>query len=245
MRPIAIVQHEQAQGPGFLQQCLHEQGYATELFNLAEGQDLPLRAHDYAGIALLGSNRSVYEPLPWIAAELALLRRALAAEIPVLGHCFGAQLLASAMGARVTRHACPNIGWSKLWVTPAARAMFEGREQVQVFNWHYDSFEIPRGATRTMFGAHCLNKGFRHGPHLGFQGHLEVTEASVRAWCAESHDELSQVASTACPAVQSEAQILQDLPARVARLHEVARSVYWTWAQEIERPYRLHCHGGR
>lgn len=242
MRPIAIVQHEHAQGPGFLQQCLHEQGYATELFNLAEGQDLPLQARDYAGIALLGSNRSVYEPLPWIAEELALLRRALAAEIPVLGHCFGAQLLASAMGARVARHACPNIGWSRLWVTPAARALFEGREQVQVFNWHYDSFEIPRGATRTMFGSYCLNKGFRHGPHLGFQGHLEVTAASVRDWCAESRQELTKIACTGCLAVQTEARMLENLPARIAALHEAARPVYRHWAEQTHRAHRRRWH---
>ncbi len=245
MRPIAIVQHEHTQGPGFLQQYLQEQGFALELFNLAQGQDLPAQARDYAGIVVLGSNHSVNEPEPWIAAELALLRRALDAEVPVLGHCFGAQMLASAMGSRVARHACPNIGWSKLWITPAARAIFEGRAQIEVFNWHYDSFEIPRGAQRTLFGAYCLNKGFSKGPHLGFQSHLEVTAESVRAWCAESKVELAKATCADCPAVQSEATILQDLPARIQALHLAARAAYGHWVQEIQRPYRLHCLGGR
>lgn len=243
MRPIAIVQHEATQGPGFLQQCLQQQGYRVELFNLAAGQDLPLQARDYAGIAVLGSNRSVYEPLPWIAAELALLRRALAAEIPVLGHCFGAQLLARAMGARVARHGCAQIGWSRLWVTPSARELFDGREQIEVFNWHYDSFEIPRGAQRTMFGVHGLNKGFRHGPHLGFQGHFEVSADSVRSWCLTSREELVQAQGSA--SVQSEAQMLERLPERIARLHAAAAPAYRHWARELERPYRLHCRGGR
>lgn len=245
MRPIAIVQHEHTQGPGFLLQYLQEQGHATQLFNLARGQDLPVQARDYAAIAVLGSNRSVNGCEPWIAAELALLRRALAAEVPVLGHCFGAQMLAVAMGSRVARHACPNIGWSKLWITPAARAMFEGRTQIEVFNWHYDSFEIPRGASRTLFGAYCLNKGFRKGPHLGFQSHLEVNAESVRAWCTESRTELTAAACADCPAVQSEAQILHDLPARIQGLQLAARAAYGHWVQEIQRPYRLHCLGGR
>jgi len=242
MRPVAILQHEASQGPGFLLEFLQQQDIPHQQFNPAEGQDLPWLASDYSGLVLLGSNHSVNEPLPWIAGELALLHRALADGIPVLGHCFGGQMLARALGAQVHRNAWPNIGWSRLSVTPAARALFGGAPQVELFNWHYDTFEIPRGASRSLFGTHCLNKGFIHGKHLGFQAHLEVTEASVRAWCRESRPELALAHG---PAVQTEAQMLAGLAERTAGLHALAGGVYRQWLQGLPRPRIVQLNSGR
>ncbi len=232
MDPVAILQHEASQGPGFLLEFLRSQDIPTVVFQASQ-RDLPRQAKDYSGIVVLGSNCSVNDDLAWISLELDLIRRAVAHDVPVLGHCFGAQMLARAMDARVVRNAWPNIGWSRLSVTPAARHLFGGEAQVEVFNWHYDTFEIPRGAARTLFGMHCLNKGFIKGKHLGFQSHLEVTEESVRAWCEESRYEL---ASAKGPAVQREADILRCLPERTARLHQVARGVYRQWLSNLRMP---------
>ena len=123
MRPVAILQHEASQGPGFLSEFLQQQGVPSHVFQAADG-DLPRRAGDYSGLVMLGSNRSVNDGLPWMTAEMALVQQALVADVPVLGHCFGGQMLARAMGAQVHRNAWPNIGWSRLWVTLAARALF-------------------------------------------------------------------------------------------------------------------------
>jgi len=240
MLPVAILQHEASQGPGFLSDYLQQQGVPSLVFQAARGE-LPEQVDHYSGLVVLGSNRSVNEALPWIEAELALVQQAVARDVPVLGHCFGGQMLARALGARVHRNAWPNIGWSRLWVTPAARGLFGGERQAELFNWHYDTFEIPRGATRTLFGTHCLNKGFALGRHLGFQAHLEVTEASVRAWCEESRGELATVDG---PAVQSEAQMLNGLARRTAGLHVLARGVYRQWVNGLQRPRITHLHGG-
>lgn len=226
-RPIAIFQHETSQGPGYLLQFLQQQEIPYRLFHPAEGQALPRQAADYSGLVLLGSNRSANDDthLPWVAAELQLLRDALAWDVPVLGHCFGAQLLARALGAQVRPNARPQIGWNRLTVTPAARALFGGASQTLAFNWHYEGFEIPRGAQRILFGRHSLNKGFVAGPHLGLQAHLEVTPASVRAWCAEGRHELQRPGET----VQDETELLRDLEQRCAVLHRSARQVYAQW----------------
>ncbi len=241
MRPVAILQHEASQGPGYLLDFLQQQDIPFQIFHPAQGEDLPVRASDHSGLVVLGSNHSVNEDLPWIGQEIALLQAALSRDVPVLGHCFGGQLLARAMGAQVHRNAWPNIGWARLAVMPAARAMFGGATHASLFNWHYDTFEIPRGAARTLFGMHCLNKGFVHGKHLGFQSHLEVTEASVRAWCEESRQELTLAHG---PAVQTEAQMLQGLRERTAELHQVARGVYRQWATGLSRPTLVQLHGG-
>ena len=245
MDTVAILQHEASQGPGYLLSYLHSQGIACEVIQAAQGQTLPRWISDYRGLVVLGSNHSVNEELPWIAAELELVRQAVALDVPVLGHCFGGQLLARALGARVHRNAWPNIGWSQLWVTPAGRDLFAGQRQATMFNWHHDTFEIPSGAQRILFGSHCLNKGFALGKHLGLQSHLEVTEDSVRAWCRESRDEIAHsLALGHGRTVQSEAEMLRELPARTAELHRLAQGVYRHWVQGLRRPQQVHLHGG-
>lgn len=233
MRPIAILQHDPLQGPGFLHDCLHAQGWATQVIRPAFGDAVPTRSRDFAGLVVLGSDHSVHDPLGWIDAERALLRDALARDVPVLGHCFGAQQLAFAAGARVHRNAWPNIGWSRVWVTPDGRGLLGGARTLDVFNWHYDTFEMPAGARRTLYGAHCLNKGFRLGLHLGFQCHLEVTEAGLRRWCEAGR---AEVDAQRGPAVQRCDDIQRDLGARTAALQAVAREAYRQWAASLTRP---------
>ena len=233
MKPVAILQHEATQGPGVLGEFLQQQGIACELIRPSQEGRSPVRARDYRGLVVLGSNHCANEPLRWIEQERCLLQDALAHDVPVLGHCFGAQMLARAMGARVWRNPCPHIGWSSVWVTRQAQDLMQLPRQITQFNWHYDTFGLPPGATRSMYGALCLNKGFVHGRHWAFQGHLEVTEASVRAWCLEGEDELRHASG---PAVQRAAQILAQLPQQLARLHATARRTYSAWTAQLDRP---------
>jgi len=232
MKPVGIFQHDPLQAPGYLARHLDDAGIAWQIFRPAEGDDVPRTARCFSGLVFLGSDRSVNDRLSWIERELRLVGDALACDVPVLGHCFGGQLLARALGATVHRSACPNIGWSTLRVTPAARSLFGWRTEILAFNWHYETFAIPSGASRTLFGKHCLNKGFVHGRHLAFQGHLEVTEAMVRAWCAAHRDELVGAEG---PAVQTEAEMLSGVAERAATVHEAARAAYQAWTAPMPR----------
>ncbi|ALV07181.1 type 1 glutamine amidotransferase [Roseateles depolymerans] len=232
MRPVLILQHEPAQGPGYLLQCLREHGLDVELLRPDLGDRPPAYAGDFSGLVLLGSDHSVQDHLPWIARERLLLADALRLGRPVLGHCFGAQQLARTLGAPVHRNPRPDIGWRELWITPAARHLFDGQDRLLSFNWHHDSFQMPPGATRTLFGVHNLNKGFALGPHLGLQSHLEVTDPGLRAWCAQGRAELAQCHG---PTVQTEQEILADLPERLARLRRAARAVYHHWIGHLDR----------
>lgn len=233
MRSIAILQHEDHQGPDFLAQCLQQQGWTTRIFRPDRGDALPASSRDFSGIVVLGSDHSVHDRLSWIAAERHLLADALAQDIPVLGHCFGAQQLALAAGGQVYRNAWPNIGWSRVWVTPDARELFFGAREIHVFNWHYDTFELPPGARRTLYGAHCLNKGFRLGPHLGFQCHLEVTEDGVRRWCECGRAEIEHQRG---PAVQTWPDLHRDLAQRSKQLQHFAGEAYRQWGETLPRP---------
>jgi GMP synthase-like glutamine amidotransferase len=226
MRPVALLQHEPNQRPGFLRDFLNEAGIPSVTFQPADGDSVPRSPRDFSGLVVLGSAHSVNDRLGWIDQEVALVQAAMAADIPVLGHCFGGQLMARALGATVQRNPCAHIGWSRLRVTPDAQALF-GAADVVAFNWHYEGFAIPRGARRTLFGAHSLNKGFAIGKHLAFQCHFEVTERIVRDWCDEAVDELHAAAE---PAVQSRDAILARLPQWLPALRQVARRVYAQWA---------------
>lgn len=233
MKPIAILQHENTQGPGVLGEYLQQQNIAFDVITPCLDAHTPVRAADYRGLVVLGSNHCANEQLRWIEQERCLLQDALAHDVPVLGHCFGAQMLARAMGARVMRNPCANIGWSRVWVTRPAQTLLQVPSEITLFNWHYDTFEIPQKATRSMFGAFCLNKGFFYGRNWAFQGHLEVTEHSVKAWCHEGHEELRHAHG---PAAQHKAQILAELPQHMNALHETAINVYSTWAHQLDRP---------
>ncbi|WP_343606553.1 type 1 glutamine amidotransferase [Roseateles sp.] len=228
-----ILQHEPAQGPGYLLDCLRSRDVPVHLLRPDLGEPLPRTAAAFSGLVLLGSDHGVHDSKPWIRGEQSLLVDALRLSRPVLGHCFGAQQLARAMGAGVARNPRPDIGWRELWITPAARPLFGGEERLLSFNWHYDGFQIPAGATRTLFGSNSLNKGFVLGPHLGLQSHLEITEEGLRDWCAHGRDELRGRRGLT---VQSESEILAALPERLARLRGAATSVYRHWIGQLDRP---------
>ena len=232
MKPIAILQHDPLQRPGYLLQYLDELAIPARVLLPCDGDDVPRSSRFFSGIVTLGSDASANGGSPWIERELRLIGDAIACDVPVLGHCFGGQLMARALGATVHRNAFANIGWANLRITPAGRCIFGDVPQVHAFNWHYDGFTIPAGATRTLFGEHCLNKGFVLGKHLAFQGHFEVTEEIVRSWCAAHREELALARG---PAVQHEAEILSGLPERVAAVHVAARSAYATWLAPIRR----------
>lgn len=159
-----------------------------------------------------------------------MLQDAVQRHVPVLGHCFGAQLLVRSLGARVQRNPYPNIGWGQVWSSPYARRVMGLPRRAMLFNWHYDTFQIPSGASRTLYGPHCLNKGFYLGPHWAFQGHLEVTADSIRQWCDHGRCELEQVYG---PAAQDAEHILLGLDQHLSTLHLIARQTYQRWTDQL------------
>lgn len=134
---------------------------------------------DYDLILPMGSNYSVYDTATigsWIGDELDFLRRADAADVPVLGICFGSQALAAALGGRVVRADRHQVGWTPLdvddsWGLPAGPWM----------QWHYDRFEPPADAT-VIAEDHVGVQAFTVRRHLGVQFHPEVTPAHLRGW---------------------------------------------------------------
>jgi GMP synthase-like glutamine amidotransferase len=233
MRPVAIFRFSPSESPGFFADWLDAHGIAWRLVALDAGEPVPADARAYAGIGMMGGPMSVNDGLPWTAPLEALLRDAVAAAVPVLGHCLGGQLLATALGAPVARAPVAEIGWLDVDVTDdAARdAWFGGRPAFTTFQWHYDTFALPAGATRVLGNRFNVNQAYvLDDRHIGFQCHIEMTSALVESWLDSGDTELPAVSTAA---LQSAADMRRDLGARVGALNAVASDVYARWAQRL------------
>jgi GMP synthase-like glutamine amidotransferase len=164
---------------------------------------------------------------------LGLVRRAVAADVPVLGHCLGSQLMARAMGGTVSANPVKEIGWGRVDVADhdIARHWFGDLREFESFHWHGETFTLPAGATRLASSAHCENQAFALGPHLAMQCHVEMTAELIRAWCLGAKRDLE--ASQSSPGVQSANEMEERMDERLVALHEVADRLYDRWIERL------------
>lgn len=229
MKPVAIFRHAPTEGPGYFATFLAQRGIPAELFMIDQGAAVPQQPDAFSGLVFMGGPMSVNDDLPWIPKVLELIRRSVAQDIPVLGHCLGGQLMAKAMGGKVSGNPVKEIGWGDVIVldNPQAHAWFgDAPQRFSAFHWHGETFSIPQGATRILESAYCPNQAFALGKHLGMQCHVEMTADMVRSWCEVGADE---VAANVGPSVQTAALMLDGLEPRVADLNAVAAKLYTRW----------------
>lgn len=237
MRPVAIFRHSPTEGPGYFAIFLERHGIPWRLIAIDEGEAVPATADAYAGLCFMGGPMSVNDPLPWIAPVCALIRDAAAKDIPVIGHCLGGQLMSKALGGQVTKNPVKEIGWGEAADedNESARHWLGERSDLPatVFQWHGETFSIPPGATRILRSDHCDNQMFVAGPHLGMQCHVEMTPEMIATWCAQWSDEAAAVVHQ--PSVQTPAQMLADIPAKLPVMRELADRLYSAWLAGLKR----------
>jgi GMP synthase-like glutamine amidotransferase len=233
MKPVAIFRHSPTEGPGYFATYLEAHSLPWQLVKIDAGEAPPASAGEYAGLAFMGGPMSVNDDLPWIAGVLKLIRSAVDAQVPVLGHCLGAQLMASALGGSVGLSPQKEIGWGTVDVADSedARAWFGGTRSFLSFHWHGETFTLPEGAVGIASSPHCRNQAFALGPHLGMQCHVEMTPDMIRSWCESGKGELARCA---CASVQDAAEIQSQLQPRVAALNAVAARLYARWISGLK-----------
>jgi GMP synthase-like glutamine amidotransferase len=190
---------------------------------------LPATLRDFGGLAMMGGPMSANDDLPWIPHMLDLIREAVTARVPVVGHCLGAQLMAKALGGTVSRNPVKEIGWCQVTVADNAEAASwfgADLKSFSAFEWHGDTFTLPQGASALLSSPYCAQQGFALGSHLALQCHVEMDAALVQSWCDTGEQE---IAASAGPAVQTVAEIRRDLDARLAALNAVADRLYARW----------------
>jgi len=224
MKPVAIFRHSPGEGPGYFATFLDGHGIAHDLICIDEGATVPAAAADFAGLCFMGGPMSVNDPLPWVEPVLALIRAAVAAGVPVIGHCLGGQLMSKALGGTVGRNSVKEIGWGEVTTIEAADWLGD-LQRFEAFHWHGETFSLPAGSRRILQSAHCANQAFVLGPHLGLQCHVEMTEAMIRLWNRQWADE-SAVPSAS---VQTPEQMYERMDARLAAMRVAADRLYARW----------------
>ena len=182
-----VIQHERPTPPGLIEPWLRERGAEVEILRIDEEDPHDLNPRDYGLIVSLGSEFPAYEDsITWISHEIDLLQAATDADVPILGVCFGGQLLARTLGGEVFRSEQEEIGWLPV-ETNDADLVSDG----PWFQWHFDTFTVPPGAlvlAETSVGP----QAFSIGRSLGVQFHPEVTPEIMDAWVLAYRHELDE-----------------------------------------------------
>jgi GMP synthase-like glutamine amidotransferase len=179
VKPGLIRQHVDSAPAGLLGEWLEARGLAYEVQETWVAPSVPDPA-DYAFVASLGHDKMAGDVWdPGVAAERELLTLAVERDVPVLGLCYGGQVLAAVLGAEVGPAPVPELGW-RVVETDDAAVIPEG----PWLEWHFERFCTPPGATELARTADAP-QAFRLGPHLGVQFHPEATVEIVQGW-AES-----------------------------------------------------------
>lgn len=236
MKPVGIFRHSITEGPGYFATVLDRYRVPWQLIKLDEGESVPADARAFCGLGFMGGPMSVNDDLPWIVPVLALIRRAVSDDVPVIGHCLGGQLMAKALGGVVTRNPMREIGWGRIKLLPGTEGQrwLGDLKSFVSFHWHGETFSVPSGAVRLARSLYCENQMFALGKHLGMQCHVEMTPELIAAWCADWAMEVQSLAQHT-PSVQTPAQMLADVEQKTAALHGVADRLYDVWIKGLAR----------
>jgi GMP synthase-like glutamine amidotransferase len=235
MRSILVCRFSPTEGPGYLGDFLTKKGILWNQINIDAGDAVPTDINGFSGLVLMGGPMSANDTLPWIASILDLIRQAVNQDIPVLGHCLGGQLMSKALGGEITRNPVKEIGWgevSKVGHSPAPAWIGELPATFEVFQWHGETFSIPKGAVRLLESAFCANQAWLlNDRHLALQFHIEMMAPMIEAWCEAGANEITEAVQS--PAVQQPAAMQENVMPRLERLHHTADALYSRWIQGV------------
>jgi GMP synthase-like glutamine amidotransferase len=181
-----VIQYDADAPAGLVSAWLRERGAEEKLYRI-DGDRPDLDPRDYDLVVPLGSAAAAYDDaVPWLADQLTMLRQAAEADIPVLGICFGSQLLARALGGEAMQNERPEIGWVQIHTGDPE--LIAGGPWLE---WHYDTFTVPPGA-RLLAHSAAGPQAYTIGRSLGVQFHPEVTVDIVRDWILGGRDKLER-----------------------------------------------------
>ncbi|EMG37016.1 GMP synthase family protein [Desulfocurvibacter africanus PCS] len=219
-----FLEHAPYGGGAYIEQWAVEKGFDISRTKLHEGEALP-SSRDYDALVVMGGPMSVNDDFkyPWLRAEKEHISKAVAQGRHVLGLCFGAQILAQALGAWVGRSPQPEVGWQTVRLTPYAsglRYLADFPPEFTALQWHYDAFDLPRHTVLLAESETCA-QAFALGEQvLGLQFHLEATRTSLERLVADLGDALIPKAT-----VQDAPTILNLADEHLPTLNRLCRSL--------------------
>ena len=192
---VVLVGHSEGETDDRVAAWAAAQGYEVDWRMPCTGERLPRTTDDVAATVVYGGVYDVHQKseLAFLAQESRWIEACLTADVPVLGLCLGAQLLADVLGSAVTKHpeARVEYGYFPLRPTDAGRSLFA--DDIMVLEAHWEGwFDLPSGATHLASTEHFPQQAFRYGERsYAFQFHPEATPEMLARWVARRSPERS------------------------------------------------------
>lgn len=237
MRKLLVFQHVPFEPLGTLDGLFKQAGFRIRYVNFHRQTETRVRIGRYHGLVVLGGPMAAdqFDRYPHLQYEIEAIRHAIGHQMPVLGICLGAQLIAASLGGHNLRGATPEFGWHR--VTPTAAGSddplighFDADELI--FQWHSDTFSLPHGAVQLARSANCEQQAFRYGDCVyGFQFHLEADRALIQRWL-RSPQQLESIRKRHSLDIDA---VSEQTGRQIARASELGRRVF---GEFIERFYR-------
>lgn len=230
-----VLQHLGVEATALIGSVIADAGHHIEIVRMDRGEAIPPLPAGYAGAIVMGGPMSANDThLPSIADELALLKKAVATDFPVLGICLGAQLLAKAAGAEIVASPVRELGWYPVYGTEHAEhdPLFGSlhAQDLPVFQWHGETFTLPAQATLLATHPDVPNQAFRIGSsQYGLQFHIEVDAAVIEAWMEAGESERAELGAGGV------AEIRASTPDCVPAAHRFCREMVSAWLGLCDR----------
>lgn len=229
MSKILVCQHVAHEPLGTLNPLFKDSGLRIRYVNFGRDPHAQPTLEGYEGLVILGGPMNVDEgdKHPHLNHEPVLIEEAVRRDIPVLGICLGAQLIAKALGARVMKNPVKEIGWYDVRPTGEGKKdplIGTFAESEKIFQWHGDTFSIPAGCHHLATADTCAHQAFRYGKKVyGFQFHLEVDEKLIHRWLEVPVNRRDLELMKTNPHTAS---ILEQTPHFINRLKELSRNTF-------------------
>jgi GMP synthase (glutamine-hydrolysing) len=229
-----VLQHIACEPPAAFEDELRSRGLDVTRVELDEGDPLP-DWRDFPAIVVMGGPMGAYDEAdhPWLVDEKRALREAVEADVPVWGVCLGAQLLSSALGARVYKGEQPEVGLLPVHLTAEAAddpVFRDAPASFPTLQWHGDTFDLPDGATLLAGSPAYPHQAFRVGRSYGLQFHIEVPLDLATEW-GEVPAYARSLESTLGPGALD--RLLADVADHVDVTVPLARRLFGHWVEDV------------
>ncbi len=228
MLPVYIICHSSCEPQSYLCTYFDKKEIPYQKINIIKNRISEIDLNATSGLVFMGGAYSVNSDHHWLADEIKLIQKAIEKDLPLMGVCFGAQIISKVLGAEINTALNMETGWHEISIDQSSITTCPSlnlRDSFEVFEWHEDTFTIPDGATRLFQGRNFQNQGYVTGKILVMQFHLEMTEYMVHEWLGRYNDCLPEPSRY----VQSPEQITSGLNERLKNLHTLADNIYDWW----------------